>query len=106
MEAQYAALVCILYLLASPGIRASGPARRPVPDSEAATARVTSACSRTLHVTSGFSRTPQRSSRSLANGFPVMGSSGVVLLLSHASMLSTTSITPYILTQWPGKVQT
>ena len=36
----------------------------------------------------------------------VIGSVGTVGLASHASRLSTTSITPYMRTQWPGKVQT
>ncbi len=38
------------------------------------------------------------------NGRPVIGSAGVVGAASQASRLSTTSITPYMRTQWPGNV--
>ncbi len=36
----------------------------------------------------------------------VIGSIGTVGFASHASSLSTTSMTPYMRTQWPGNVQT
>ena len=41
-----------------------------------------------------------------ANGCLVIGSRGTVGLASHASRFSTTSMTPYMRTQWPGNVQT
>ena len=40
------------------------------------------------------------------NGCLVIGSMGTVGFVSYASSLSTTSMTPYIRTQCPGKVQT
>ena len=43
--------------------------------------------------------------RCVVNGLPVVGSVGTVGFPSQASRFSTTSITPYMRTQWPGKVQ-
>jgi hypothetical protein len=39
-------------------------------------------------------------------GFRVIGSDGTVRLASQASRSLTTSMTPYMRTQWPGNVQT
>ena len=39
-------------------------------------------------------------------GLPVIGSFGTVGLASNASRLGTTSMTPYMRTQWPGNEQT